>query len=318
VSATLNGAVLTPGQLDQNKISKAEFRVEKITLSVTEKLAIRKAFQALGVSCKAGEELTKAPIFLDQLAALGRATGGEAPLPAPPSVTDIEDIRARVGNDQLAGIRDNAATFEKRITEWTNTKKLVDARLPAWGVIERLAKHAQGLAPAEDLLKQVDAVRSQRLLLEPTDPVAPLRSGLADALRKALLVAHGAHETAFGKGMASLEASSLWPRLSESDRASIIANVDLTPPAQLSLSTDESLAAALDSKSLSSRHAEADAVPGRVQKALEQAAKLLEPRVRPVNIERSTLSTEADLDAWLERQKKTLGAAIKDGPVLVS
>ena len=66
VSATLNGAVLAPGQLDQNKISKAEFRVEKITLTVTDKLAIRKVFQALDVSCKAGEELAKAPAFLEQ------------------------------------------------------------------------------------------------------------------------------------------------------------------------------------------------------------------------------------------------------------
>jgi len=318
VSATLNGAVLTPGQLDQSKISKAEFRVEKITLSVTEKLAIRKVFQALGMSCKAGEELTKAPIFLEQLAALGRATGGDAPLPAPASVTDIEDIRARVGNDQLAGIRDNAATFEKRIAEWTKTKALVDARRPTWELAERLAKHAQGLASVVDLLKQVEAVRSHRLLLEATDPVAPLRSGLADALRKALLEAHGAYETAFGKGMASLETSTPWPRLSASDRSSILANVGLAPAAQLSVPSDETLASALDAKSLSSRNAEADAVPGRVQKALEQAAKLLEPRVRPVTIERSTLATEADVDAWLDRQKKALVAAIKDGPVLVS
>lgn len=318
VSATLNGAILAPGQLDQNKISKAEFRVEKITLSVTEKLAIRKVFQALGVGCKAGEELAKAPAFLEQLAALGRSTGGDAPLPAPPSVNDIEDIRARVGNDQLAGIRDNAQIFGKRITEWTNTKKLVDARLPTWALVERLAKHAQGLAAAEDLLKQVEAVREQRLLLEPTDPVAPLRSGLADALRKALLEAHGAYETEFGKGMASLEASSLWPKLSGLDRTSILTSVGLTPAAQLSVPSDEALASALDAKSLSSRRAEADAVPGRVQKALEKAAKLLEPKVRPVTLERSTLTTEADVDAWLERQKKSLVAAIKDGPVLVS
>lgn len=318
VSATLNGAVLAPGQLDQNKISKADFRVEKITLTVTEKLAIRKVFQALGVGCKAGEELAKAPLFLDQLAALGRATGGDAPLPAPASVTDIEDIRARVGNDQLAGIRDNAQTFEKRITDWTATKKLVDARLPTWALVERLAKHAQGLPAAEDLLKQVEAVRAQRLLLEPTDPVSPLRSGLADALRKALLEAHGAYETEFGKGIASLEASSLWPKLTTSDRSTILGNVGLTPAPALSVSTDEALVGALDTKSLSSRRAEADAVPGRVQKALEQAAKQLEPKVRAISIERATLTTQADVDAWLERQKKSLVAAIKDGPVLVS
>jgi hypothetical protein len=318
ISATVNGAVLALGQLDQNKISKAEFRVEKITLSVTEKLSIRKVFQALGLSCKAGEELTRAPIFLDQLAALGRATGGDAPLPAPASVSHVEDIRARVGNDQLAGIRDNAQSFEKRITEWTHVKKLVDARMPAWVLVERLAKHARGLAGAEDLLKQVEAVRAQRLLLEPTDPVAPLRSGLADALREALLEAHGAYETEFGKGMASLKASSFWPKLSDPNRSSILVSVGLTPDAQLSAPTDEALASVLDTKSLSSRRAEADAVPGRLQKALEQAAKLLEPNVRPVTVERSTLTTEADIDAWLDRQKKALVAAIKDGPVLVS
>lgn len=318
VSATLNGAVLAPGQLDQNKISKAEFRVEKVTLTVTEKLAIRKVFQALGVGCKAGEELAKAPVFLEQLAALGRATGGDAPLPAPASVTDIEDIRARVGNDQLAGIRDNAQTFEKRIADWTATKKLVDARVPTWALVERLAKHAQGLAAAEDLLKQVEAVRAQRLLLAPTDPVAPLRSGLADALRKALLETHAAYETELGKGLTALKASSVWQGLSDSERLAIFASVGLTPAVQLSVPSDEALASALDTKSLSSRRAEADAVPGRVQKALEQAAKLLEPKVRAISIERSTLTTEADVDAWLERQKKSLVAAIKDGPVLVS
>jgi len=318
ISATLNHAVLAPGQLDQNKISKAELRVEKVTLSVTERLAVRKVFQALGVSCKAGEEQAKAPEFLDRLVALGQATGGEAPLPAPPSVADIEDVRARVGNDQLAGIREKATEFEKHIAVWTKAKALVDARRPTWDLVERLAKHAQGLAPAADLLKQVDAVRTQRLLLEPTDPVAPLRSSLADALRKALLEAHSAFETAFGRGIAALEASTLWPRLSDADRSSILATVGLAPAAQFSAATDEALASTLDAKSLASRQAEADAISGRVQRALEQAAKLLEPKVRPIAIERSTLATEDDVVEWLDRQKKALVAAIKDGPVLVS
>jgi hypothetical protein len=318
ISATLNGTVLAPGLLDQNKISKAEFRVEKVTLSVTEKITIRKVFQTLGLNCKSGEELTKAPIFLEQFAALGRATGGDAPLPVPASVADIEEIRARVGNDQLAGIRDNAQSFEKRIAEWMSTKKLVDARLPTWTLVERIAKHAQGLATAEDLLSQVDAVRAQRLLLEPTDPVAPLRSGLVNALRKALFETDSAYRMEFSKGLASLESSSLWPKLSGTDRSSILKYVGLLAADELSVPSDEALASALDAKSLGSRRAEADAVPGRVQKALELAAKLLEPKVRPIAIERSTLTTEADVDAWLDRQKKALVAAIKDGPVLVS
>ena len=318
VSVTLNGSVLGLGQLDQNKISKAEFRVEKITLTVTDKLAIRKAFLAIGVSCKAGEELAKAPAFLDRLAELGRATGGDAPLPPSAVVTYIEDIRARVGNDQLAAIREKATDIEKRIDEWTKTKALIDSRRPTWELVERLAKHAQGLGATADILNQVDSVRTHRLLLESTDPVAPLRSGLADALRQALLEAQSTFQTAFTSGVASLEASSVWSRLSDSDRSSILATVGLAAAAPLSVTSDESLASALDSRSLASRRAEADAVPGRVQKALEHAARLLEPKVRTVNVERTTLTTEDDVEAWLERQKKTLVAALKDGPILVS
>ena len=318
VSATLNGAVLAPGHVDQGKISKAEFRVEKVTLTVTERLAIRKVFQALGVSCKAVEELAKAPEFLDKLATLGRATGGDAPLPAAPSVVDVEDLRATVGNDQLAGIRDKAADFEKRIGEWAKTKALVDARKPTWDIVERLAKHAQSIAAASEALKQVEAVRTQRLLLEATDPVSPLRSTLADALRKAVLDAHAALEAAYAKGIASLESSSLWPRLTDADRSGILASVDLLPVAPLELSTDVALLSALDARSISARNAETDAVPGRVQKALEKAARILEPKVRSISIERSTLVTADDVDAWVERQKKTLVEAIKDGPVLVS
>ena len=32
INATLNGAAVAPGQLDQNRIAKAEFHVEKATL----------------------------------------------------------------------------------------------------------------------------------------------------------------------------------------------------------------------------------------------------------------------------------------------
>ncbi len=318
VSATLNGAVLAAGHLDQNKISKAEFRVERITLTVTERLAIRKLLQMLGVPCKSGEELAKAPDFLDKLLTLARSTGGDPPLPEAPSTTDIEDVRGRAGNEQLAGIRDNAAAFEKRLGEWTKTKALVDARKPVWDVVERLAKHATGLTAGAEQLKQVDAIRDQRLLLEPTDPVSPIRTALADVLRKALLEAHAAHEKAHAEGTASLAGSPVWERLSVGDRASILASVGLAAPTAVDGSSDASLLAALDIKSLSARQSDADAVAGRVQKALEHAARLLEPKVRSHAIERATLVTPDDVQRWTERQQKALLDAIKDGPVLVN
>jgi hypothetical protein len=231
---------------------------------------------------------------------------------------DIEDIRAHVGNDQLAGIRDKAADFEKRIKEWTKTKALVDTRKPIWEMVERLTRYAASLPAAEEHLNQVEAVRSQRLLLEPTDPVSPLRSALADALRKALLDANSDYEKAHTAGVSALEGNPLWQRLRLEDRTSIVMNVGLAAPTAVDVSSDASLLVALDSKSLSARQAEADAVPGRVQRALEQAARLLEPKVRPIAIERATLVTEADVQQWVQRQQQILLVAIKDGPVLVN
>jgi hypothetical protein len=245
---------------------------------------------------------TKASEFLNTLFALARATGGDPPLPPLPSVTDIEDLQARVGNEQLAGIREKAPDLEKQIEEWTRTKALVEARKPIWAILERLVRHADGLPSAEEHLKQVDAVRSHRLLLEPTDPVSPLRSAIADVLRKALLDAHTAHEKAHLAGVTALDGNPLWQRLSSENRTSIMTNVGLIPPTVADVSSNTSLLVALDVRPLSARRTEADAVPGRVQRALEQAARLLELTVRPISVERATLTTEADVQQWVQRQ----------------
>ena len=317
ISATLNGAPVTLGHLDQNKISKAEFRVERITLSVTDRLALRRLFQSAEVSCKAGEEPAKALEFLQKIVALATAAGGAAPLPPAPTTTDIEDLARLVGNDLLAGIRDRATDLGNRIGEWKKTKALVDARRPAWETAERLAKHAIGLPSASESIAQIDAIRSQRLFLEPTDPVSPLRGALSEALRKALLDAQAAHEHAHKVGIATLDGSDLWKRLKLDDRARILVNVGLAAPTPVDVSSDSALLTALDEHSLSARQADADAVHGRVQRAIEQAAKRLEPTVRPVTIERTTLRSPQDVEQWLERQRVALLNAIGDGPVLI-
>ena len=81
---TLNGALVVPGQLDQNKIPKAEFRVDSAPLPVGDRLLVRGLIATL-VACKNGEEVAKAPEFIQAVQNLAAAAGGPAPLPAPPS-----------------------------------------------------------------------------------------------------------------------------------------------------------------------------------------------------------------------------------------
>lgn len=317
ITATLNSNPVPLGQLDQNKIAKAEFRVEQTTLSVQDRLALRKLFQKLNLSCKSGEEATVAPQFLGGLIDLASSAGGEPPLPPCPSVTDLEDLQRLVGNEQLRNIKDRAADLESKITTWTAQRDLANTRKPVWDVVVRLARQAKDIPEAQPHLAQIDAIRDQRLLLQPTDPVAPLRVSLGDCLRSEVNSAHDALKQATEQALSSLEASDVWKKLPTEDRSSILPAVGLVMPARPAVSSDEALVTYLESRPLSAARTEVDAVPGRLQQAIEQAARRLEPQVQTVSLERTTLRTEADVQAWLDRTKATLLQAVRQGPVLV-
>lgn len=318
VSAILNGVSVQLGHLDQNKIAKAEFRVEKSTLSVQERLLIRKLYGQLKIQCKAGEEGAKAAEFLAELSALAASAGGPPPLPPAPSVVEIDDLKKRFGNEQLAAIVGRAAQLEQSIKDWTNAKELSEHRRPVWEVVERLTRHAVSLPDAGELIKQVRAIRDNRMLLDTTDHVSPLGSELAGLLRVAINEAHANHERAYQAGIETLESNEMWNRVADSERSGILAQVGLVAPSKVDMATDDALLASLDAHPLAAQQADADAIAGRIQRALELAAKHLEPKVHTFRIERATLRNDEQVRQWVKRQEHALLEEVKKGPVLVS
>jgi hypothetical protein len=315
--ATLNGTPVERGQLDQNRIPKAEFRLEKTTVSLDDRLKLRKLFQLLDITCKAQEEGSKAPEFIRALLALAADAGGNPPIPAQPATTYIVDIQNQVGNNQLAALRDQIDPITASITAWKNAKQIIAKRLPTWQIVERLSSHAAGIEDAADARKQVDAIRTHRQLLDATDSVPALRATLTGLLRLSLNNTHAAHEEAHAKGLAQLDGNETWQKLTEPQRQKILADVDLIAPAKPDTSSDLTILAALENRNLATRKAEVDAVSGRVGNALKAAAILLEPKVRPVAVEKILLKTPEDVHWWIARQEKTLLAAIEQGPVQV-
>lgn len=317
ITATLNNAPVPLGQLDQNKIAKARFGVEQATLSVQDRLLLRKLFQQIGLTCRGGEEAQVAPEFLRKLIELAKSAGGDPPLPPPPSVTDIEDLQRLVGNEQLVGIKNRAADLESRIKEWARLRDLATQRKPSWDLVQNLARHARELPEVQPHLEQLAAICEQRLLLEQTDPVAPRRVALADGLRKAVNEAYRDLQAACQQALDSLQQNDIWKKLPASDRDSILKSVGLVLPEAPSIATDDALLSTLDAKPLKAVRTEIDAIPGRLQQAIEQAARRLEPKVQPIALERVTLRTEADVHAWIERTKEILLEAVRNGPVLL-
>lgn len=317
VTATLNGAPVALGQLDQNRIAKSEFRVEQATLTVQDRLLLRRLFQQLNLPCKSGEEAAVASLFLQGLRELSRAAGGDAPLPVCPSTTEIEDLSRLVGNAQLVGIKNAAADLEAKIKAWSTLRDLVVTRKPIWELVERLGRAAKDVPAAQPHFEQLAAVRRQRSLLDPADPVSPLRIGVAQCLRDAVNRAHEALAQASDQALATLAENEVWKRLAPSDQTAILLAVGLARPQTPNLASDDALLAHVESHPLASAQTEIDAIAGRLQQAIERAAQLLEPKVQPVLLERTTLRTEGDVNAWLDRARIRLIDAVNRGPVLV-
>jgi hypothetical protein len=207
------------------------------------------------------------------------------------------------------------ADLKARIAAWKKTCELIAKRQPAWQTLERMAAHAGAIAEAQPALAQIEAIRANRLILADPDPAAPLRAALADLLRQALNATQSAREAAYAWAMEALADNDTWQQISAGDRARILAEVGLEAPSKLDVGSDAALLAALDARNLAARKTEAEAVKARVERALQQAAQLLEPEVQFLALERAVLKTEADVDAWLARQRGRLLEALKRGPV---
>jgi hypothetical protein len=194
---------------------------------------------------------------------------------------------------------------------------LIVQREPSWKTLERLEAHAGTLSSAEDVRKQIRAIRLERRLLDSTDPLPSLRSELTEQLRKALNTVQSAHQAAYTAGLSQLAANSTWQQLTAEQQQTILQDVGLTAPAKPDTGTDLSILAALDQRNLATRAAEADAVSGRVSNALKEAAILLEPKVRQVAVEKALLKTAEDVRHWTERQQMALLKAVEKGPIQV-
>ncbi len=154
-------------------------------------------------------------------------------------------------------------------------------------------------------------------MTDSTDPIPALKSDLTEILRQALNEAHAAHITAYQEGTKQLSSNPIWQRLNTEQQETILHEVGIVVPAKPDTASDSTILAALEGRNLVTRKAEADAVSGRVANALKGAAILLEPKVKPVSIEKSLLKTADEVRQWAERQQKTLLDAVEKGPVQV-
>ncbi|MHC4402059.1 MAG: BREX system P-loop protein BrxC, partial [Planctomycetota bacterium] len=316
--ATHKGLTLSHGHLDQAKISVTDFRTETATLNAHEKMKLRKLFHDTGVDCKPNEETAKTPGFLARLADLADHAGGEPPMPARPSTAHLDTLRGFGGVEQLAEILKQHDTLTQQAKDWGKLAELAGKRKPSWDRLCLLIKHVDAMPGADEPRAQADAVKSERRLLDPSDPVPDILKATVNALRAAVTVAYAEYEKAYKDQMAALTASDNWKKLKADQQKKILTSEDIDELPSLTVGTEADLIRTLEQTPLPVWKTRTDALPQQFTRAGMAAAKLLEPKTQQVHLTSGTLKTEQDVKAWLADTEKVLLANLKKGPVVIS
>lgn len=313
------GQTIDPKGLERKAIGKVIFKVESATVTVAQRIQIRKLLQKVGLAAKQGEELAYVPSFLQKLQDLADRAGGDAPKPARPDTSSLDEIRLTAGNEQLLALYNRRDELTNAIDAWIDLAERIEKRSPAWITLKRLMGHAGGVQDAEAILTQVKHIEQQRQLLEEPDLIGPLAANLTQLLREELNLLDQEYQSLHEKGMVRLDADPNWQQLEPEQRYQLLSAQNLHEAARpkVKVQNTSDILATLDSVSLVTFTDRVAAMSSRFQKVLEEAAELLEPEVQFIQIPRRTLKTAGEIDAWAEEVKTQLKAALDKGPIII-
>ena len=315
--ATRSGQAMTAKDLNQQQIGVTNFFSEGVIVSVAQRIEVRKVASAMGLPAKSGEEAEAVPVILERLRSEAQAAGGEAPLPAPPDIALVRELRELAGNRQIVGVAEKADTLIDHHRDWSAAGEAAQERLPEWHRLERLLHHAHTLPVATELSPQMEAIRSQRSLMTDPNPLPPLLSKITTALRKTVSEAHGRLLKERDREVTELEKSDDWLKLEPADGARILASNGLGPIPDLAIGTDQALMDCLEDTGLQDWDDRLLALITRIAQAREKAARLLAPKAVTVRPTPATLNSREDVEAYIQRLREQLLAQVDEQPVII-
>lgn len=317
LKATLNGEPASAQALDGPAVGKASFQVEQVDIGPRERIKLRGFLQKLVPVPNPDDLAGPAREFMRALRGLAEKAGGEAPLPAAPKLTLEDEAKGLSGNALLKLLIERGAEIEASVGAWRDRETLKVKRLARWAIATRLARHAEDIPEAAIALIEIRGVEQGRQLLEAQDPLSAPLAGLREILVRRLIAAHRQLSERVREALAELGQLEAYASLDSGAKEALNREVGLTIPSAPNVEDDAALAGALDSRSLRAWLDAFDAVRERQARAAERAARIAEPTVQTVTLERATLRTAEDVASWAERQKARLLAAIARGPALV-
>lgn len=302
----------------QATINQATFKKEMHTLSVAEKMKIRKLFQDSGINCMPGDELIASTQFIQKMKQLAETVSGSAPLPEPISIQFLLNIENRDGNERLRAIHDEQADLTAKFNDWKKKETIVVKRMPMWTLLTELENHVPSGDEANGLPEQVEAIRTDRLLFHEPDAIEPLLNKVAVLLKDKLNDAKSRYLAVHAKNMDELQANQYFSKLTPEQKHTILVKHQLLWKPEIKESNAHGVNNELKNNSLDQWATKITALPEWFRNALEEAMKMAVPTARSFNLPKQTISNKAELTRYLEQVKSEIEKLLDEGnPVIL-
>jgi hypothetical protein len=301
--------------IDRGKINQTNFQRESITITPPQLIKIRQLFSAVGVPCQPKEELIKVPQLLFKLREQANKAGGQAPAPDMPNTKAIDSVEEQTGNAQLLELFNSNDVLLALSSEWVKIGAHIEKKLPIWGQLSDLLRHAKSLGPYQDLNAEMEAIIVQRSLLSEPDPVYPLLTKLVDLLRSSISSKIKNYEDTFKKEFGLLELDLDWKKITLDQKEKLISEHHLTAIPKIEVKSAEEIQDALDECDIDHWVSRTQALPSRFNAARYAASQLLKPNLVSVSIPKRTINNEDELTQWVDEVEKLIKEHLKNGPV---
>jgi hypothetical protein len=227
-----------------------------------------------------------------------------------PAAPEIIALESYSGNELLMALYDQRDALLPKIKTWQALGKEITKRLPAFALAERLVAQAVGLTDQPEWQATLTSIRANRSLLDDPDPMSHVLKVATTALRTGLTRVHKAYTDRFAAQAIRIGSHSAWQHLPEEKRQTLLTTAGAVQRTAPVTDTDEQLLAALQTCSLANWQSRTDALTAQFDKALAAAIIEAEPKARRIELAAATIHNQMELDAWLEKIKVAIQAAL--------
>jgi len=291
-------------------INAAPFKKEVHTIAASEKIKLRRIYQDAGIACKPNDELNSSNTYLSALKLLADSISGDSPLLEPINTNFIADIANLNGNERLRRLLDEQAELSIKFSEWKAKEATTKKRLPNWVLLAKLEEYLPSSDEADDMVKQIDAIRADRLLFHEPDLIQPLLSRLVSFLIDLLNNCKKNFQDVYQKNMDDLQSNDYFKKLLPEQKRTILQNHQLIAKTEIKELSAHTLYNELNNNSLEQWHTKIAALPEQFRNALEEAMKLATPNAKSYRLPKQTISTAAELNQYLDKLKSDIEALL--------